>query len=388
MKDVFRRSRSWRIGAVVTAALAIVAAVGVVVLKAPPERGGGDATAAATPPVARVMELSEIDVTTVSRGALERVVPLSGTLRPLEQTLLKSKVAGELRTMPAREGESVRAGQVIARFDEIELRARVAEKRANLEATRAQLGLAKKTWTMNADLLAKGFISQNAADNVANSVTVSEANLASSEAQLDVVQKALADAIVRSPIDGVISERFAQPGEKLPVDAKLVAIVDVTRMELEAEVPSSDIAFVKIGQAVEFTIEGFAGKPFTGSVERINPSADERSRAVKVYVLLPNPRRELRGGMFAKGSLRLAAERQATLMALAALREERGESVVYRLEGDTVTRQAVTVGLLDPGRGVVQVLSGLEPGARVLNANLGNVKPGDRVREAPARPKS
>ena len=145
---------------------------------------------------------------------------------------------------------------------------------------------------------------------------------------------------------------------------------------------------MKIGQAVEFTIEGFAGKPFTGSVERINPSADERSRAVKVYVLLPNPRRELRGGMFAKGSLRLAAERQATLMALAALREERGESVVYRLEGDTVTRQAVTVGLLDPGRGVVQVLSGLEPGARVLNANLGNVKPGDRVREAPARPKS
>ncbi len=379
------RLRPWHRIVAVTGVLAVIIAAGFVILKAPPEGRGGEATAAAPPAAPRVMELSALDVTTVERGPLDHVVPLSGTLRPLEQTLLKSKVAGELRSLSVREGESVRAGQVIARFDDTELRARVAEKRADLAAMRAQLDLARKTWTMNRDLLAKGFISQNAADNVANTAEVAAANLASAEAQLDVVQKALADAIVRAPIDGVVSERFAQPGEKLPVDAKLVAIVDVTRMELEAEVAGSDIALVRVGQAVEFNIEGFAGKPFTGDVERINPSADESSRAVKIYVVLPNPRRELRGGMFAKGSLRLAGAEQATLLALAALREERGESVVYRLDGDKVVRQPVSVGLRDPGRGVVQILSGLEPGARVLNANLGNVKPGDRVREAGAR---
>ena len=176
---------------------------------------------------------------------------------------------------------------------------------------------------------------------MANTVQVGEANLASAQAQLDLVQnalgrrhRALAHGLAWSP------SALRSRASELPVDARIVSIVDVTRMELEAEVPSSDIGFVKPGQPVEFSIEGIAGKPFQGRVERINPSADERSRAVKVYVVLPNPARELRGGMFAKGTLRLASEEQATLMALSALREERGEPVVYRLDGDTVVRAA------------------------------------------------
>lgn len=387
MKSFLRRDRPrWGLRAAIAGVVMTVVAGAL--FWATRDRGNGDATAAATAAAPRVMELASVDIVTVTSGPLETIVPLSGTLRPLEQTLLKSKVAGELRALLVREGEAVRKGQVVARFDEAELRARVAEKRANLEATRAQLELARKTWSMNADLLAKGFISQNAADNVANTVLVGEANLASARAQLDLVQRALADAVVRAPMDGVVAERFAQPGEKLPIDSKLLSIVDVTRMELEAEVPSSDIAYVKPGQPVEFSIEGIAGKPFQGRIERINPSADERSRAVKVYVVLPNASRELRGGMFAKGSLRLASEVRATLMALSALREERGEPVVYRLDGDTVVRQPVSIGLRDTGRGVVQIVSGLEPGMRVLNANLGNVRPGDRVRESAPKPKA
>lgn len=336
----------------------------------------------------RTMELTGADLTVVGRGPLEVLVPLSGSLRPLEQTLVKSKVAGELRSVAVREGQAVQRGQVIARFDDVELQARVAEKRANREAARAQLELASKTWKMNADLLEQGFISQNAADNVRNSVLVGEANLKSAEAQLELAEKALSDAVVRAPLSGIVAERFAQPGEKLPVDARILSIVDLDRMELEAEVPGSDIAFVRVGQPVALAIEGFGGKTFQGRVDRIAPTADERSRAVKVYVVLPNPARELKGGMFAKGELRVRGEREAVLVALAALREERGETVVYRLDGDTVVRQPVRIGMRDTGRGLAEVLDGLAPGSRVLNANLVNVRPGDRVREAPGVPKA
>lgn len=337
---------------------------------------------------ARVMELSAADVTTVDRGPLELLVPLSGTLRPLEQTVVKSKVAGELRQMTVREGQAVLRDQLVARFDDVELRALVAEKRANREAARAQLELASKTWSMNADLLAQGFISQSAADNVRNSVLVGEANLKSADAQLLLAEKALADAVVRAPMSGIVAERFAQPGEKLPVDARILSIVDLDPMELEAEVPASDIAFVKVGQPVALNIEGFGGKSFQARVDRINPTADERSRAVKVYVLLPNPAGELKGGMFANGTLRVAGERDAILVALSALREERGETVVLRLEGDTVVRQSVRIGMRDAARGLAEVLDGLAPGTRVLNANLSNVRPGDRVREGVAVPKA
>lgn len=332
----------------------------------------------------QVMELVASDVAVVSRGTIDRSIPLSGTLRPYAQTVMKSKVAGELQALPVREGESVRKGQVIARIDDLELRARVAEKRATLEAARAQLDLARKTWTMNEQLLQQNFISRNAADNVASSAAVAEANVRAAQAQLELVGKSLADAVLVAPLSGIVSERFAQPGEKLPIDAKIVSIVDLSRMELEADVPATDIAFVQVGARVAFWVDGLGDRAIEGRVDRINPTADDRSRNVKVYVVLANPTGALKGGLFAKGALSGSGAREATLLPVAALREDGGRDVVDVIDGDTVRRQEVKVGMRDAARGVVELLNGPAPGTRVLNANLGNVKPGDRVRVAVA----
>jgi RND family efflux transporter MFP subunit len=343
---------------------------------------------AAPPPVApaaaeRVMELAAGDVTVVAKAPLQPSIPLSGTLQPHDQTVVKTKVAGELVRVLVREGERVGSRQLLAQVDDTELRARLAERRAALTGAQAQRDLARKNWATNEQLLSQNFISRNAADTAASALAVAEANVAAAEAQLELAGKALADARIAAPMAGIVSERFAQPGEKLPVDARVLSLVDLSRLELAAEVPASDIAAVRVGGQVEFRVDGMGAKLYRGTVERINPTADPRSRMVRVYVRLDNAEGELKGGMFAKGTLASSAMREALMIPAGTVRDEGGESVVMVLEGDVVRRRAVTLGLRDEAGDAVEVVSGLEVGTKVLNASLGNLRAGDRVRVGP-----
>ncbi len=373
------RRQHWIRNVVIGASVVIVVTVGGVFLfKRQPV--AAPATAAAAPAAVRVMELAAVDVGLVERGELAPRVALSGTLHPYQQVVVKSQVAGELAAVTVREGQPVRKGEVLARFDGADIRSRVDEKVANIAAMRAQLKLAEKTRDLNRQLLSQNFISQNAFDNADSSAEVMRANLRSLEAQLEVARKAWGDSTVRSPMDGIVAERFAQAGEKLPIDARIVSVVDLGRMELAAVIPSSEIAAVRTGQSVRFTVDGFGDRRFDGKVDRINPAAEDGTRSIRVYAVLDNADGSLRGGMFATGSVLVEAGRTATLVPIRALREENGEAVVLRIDGDHVVRTAVRIGMRDQDRGVAEVIGGLEPGQRVLDASLANVRPGDRVR--------
>ena len=371
-----RMLRNVAIGVIV--ALVIVVAVGGVFLFKR-QQVAAPATAA-TPAAARVMELAAVDVGLVERGELAPRVALSGTLHPYQQVVVKSQVAGELAAVTVREGQPVRKGEVLARFDGADIRSRVDEKTANIAAMRAQLRLAEKTRDLNRQLLSQNFISQNAFDNTQSSAEVMRANLQSLEAQLEVARKAWGYSTVRSPMDGIVAERFAQAGEKLPIDARIVSVVDLGRMELAAVIPASEIAAVRTGQSVRFTVDGFGDRRFDGKVDRINPAAEDGTRSIRVYAVLDNADGALRGGMFATGSVLVDAGRSVTLVPLRALREENGEAVVFRIDADRVVRTPVRIGMRDQDRGVAEVIGGLEPGQRVLDASLANVRPGDRIR--------
>ncbi len=362
--------------------LVVIVAVAAVALWAVKARRAAPPPAA--PAVAeRIMELAAGDVTVAAKAPLQPSIPLSGTLQPHDQTVVKTKVAGELVRVLVREGERVGAGQLLAQVDDAELRARLAERRAVLTGAQAQRDLARKNWATTEQLLAQNFISRNAADTAASALAVADANVAAAEAQLELAGRALADARIASPMAGIVAERFAQPGEKLPVDARVLSLVDLSRLELAAEVPASDIAAARVGGQVEFRVDGMGAKLYRGTVERINPTADPRSRMVRVYVRLDNAEGELKGGMFAKGRLASSSMREALMIPAGAVRDEGGESVVMVLEGEVVRRRAVTLGLRDEAGDAVEVVSGLEVGAKVLNASLGNLRAGDRVRVAP-----
>ena len=335
-------------------------------------------------PKVDVYELSSGDVAAIEARELRLNLPLAGSLAPLDQATVKSKVSGVVLETSVQEGMSVVAGQVIARLDAADQRARVAQQQAALDEATARLSLAKKNNANSGALLKQNYISQNAYDTTQNSVELAQASVNAMRAQLELARIALADTVIRAPLAGVVSKRHAQAGEKVAPDMPVFTIVNLRQLTLEAQVPASEVPRVNIGQEVRFKVDGFAQRDFAGKVARINPTAEAGSRSMLVYISVDNRDAALRGGMFAKGSITTEKSAVAPLVPLAAVRSEKGQQVVYKIEANKVVAQPVTLGMRNEDEGMAQVTSGLAHGARVIVARLDGVKPGAKVRVGPA----
>jgi membrane fusion protein, multidrug efflux system len=336
----------------------------------------------AAQPTVHIFELAASDVALIDARELRITLPLSGSLMPLVQATVKSKVAAEVRETLVREGMQVKRGQVIAQLDTADLRAHYATQQATLDETKAKLALANKNHDINQMLLKQKYISQNAFDTAHNSVEVAEATVKSASSQLEIAQRAMDDATIRAPIDGIISKREIQQGDKVSPDSPLFSIMDLSQMTLEAQVPASEIPRIKLGQDVTFAVDGFQDRRFTGKVTRVNPATEAGSRAIKVYIAVNNNDGALKGGMFAKGAITLQKSALRPLLPLAALRRENGVDVVYAVENNRVVAQPVTLGLRSDDENLAEVISGLAPGAHVIVVKLDGVKPGSAVKMA------
>ena len=338
-------------------------------------------------PAEAAIELAAGDLATAEAGEIQRLLPITGALRAASQAVVKAKVAGELVEVRVKEGDAVKAGQLLARIDETEYRARLNERVAGLEASRAQAKFAEQSRRKYEELLTKKFISETAYENYQTNANVTEGQVRAAEAQLALARKSLDDTQVRAPIAGSISERALQRGDKASVDTRLFAVVDLAKLELEAPVPAAEVPHLVVGQAVRFAVEGFGAKEFAGSIVRINPATQPGTRSILIYVEIPNPELALKAGMFAKGSLVLATQRAEVLVPLTALRTDGAASFVYTIAGDRLVRQDVTVGLVNEGAGRAEIAKGLAPGASVVRTNLGPLKVGATVHVvSPAAP--
>lgn len=333
-----------------------------------------------TPPT---LEFLPQEVVTAAPVELRQTLSLSGSLRAVEMATIKARVAADVRQVLVREGESVRAGQTVVITDATEYEARVAQARGNLDAARAQLEIATKTRDNNRALMEKGFISRNAFDNAASQYAAAEANVAASRGALNIVQKSLNDTVIRTPISGLVAARYAQPGEKVSPDNKLLDIVNLQKMELEAAVPTSDIAQIVIGQPVSLRIEGLP-ESFDGKVVRINPSTQAGSRSVLVYVQVANPNNVLRVGMFAEAQLVLRAKQGVLALPQSAIRKDSEGAFVYTITNGQLSKTPVTPGI-DGRNGdehLTEIIAGLDFGAQVVRTDMGYLQAGTRVRVA------
>ena len=330
---------------------------------------------------AQVLEFLPSDTIQVGVEPLRQVLPLSGALRALNQVSVKAKVAGEVKEVLVRAGEAVKAGQVLIRIDTSEYQAKLEQARGSLVASRGQLDIATKARDNNLALLDKGFISRNAFDNAASQFDIAKANVDTARGALDVAQKALNDTVIKAPITGMVSSRTVEPGEKVSIDNKLLDVVDLSQMELEAPVPTADILKVKIGQEVLVTVEGLP-QPVSGKVVRINPATQSGSRSIMVYVRIDNPQGLLRAGMFANASLTLDKRDAVMTVPQTAIQTDGDKTYVYAIEDGKLVRRDVALGMrgVDSRGNAVEVSSGLQNGARIVKANLGNLNSGTPVR--------
>lgn len=334
-----------------------------------------------------VIELSAIDLATAHVVELTSGLPISGALKAVNSAIVKARVPGELQGLTVREGDRVEAGQVIARVESTEYADRVRQAQQQADAAKAQVEIAQRQVDNNAALVRQGFISKTAADNSLASLNTAQANHRAAQAGIDVLRKSLADTVLRAPISGQVSQRLAQPGERVAPEARIVEIVDLSRLELEASISPADSVAVRVGQQALLRIEG-AAQPVPATVARINPSAQAGSRSVLIYLTVA-AQPGLRQGLFAQGQLATETQR-ALAVPLNAVRTDKPLPYVQVVEGDRIAHRTVQTGVRGEVDGELWVaVQGVADGVRVLRGAAGVVREGTQVKlAAPVAPAS
>jgi RND family efflux transporter MFP subunit len=340
------------------------------------------ANVAQTTPVANQIELSASDVVPATQMDMVLGLPVSGTLKASQSAMVKARVAGELMDLVVREGDEVKAGQVIARIDPTEYQARERQAKQQVDAALAQVEIAQKQFDNNKALVDQGFISQTALQNSSASLNGAKATHMAAMAALDVARKALDDASIRSPISGQIAQRLAQPGERMALDARIVEVVNLSQLELEAALPSADANLVRAGMKAQLKIEGM-DEPVTAKVLRISPAAQAGSRSVLVYLGVVG-QDGLRQGLFAEGTLGTRTVK-ALAVPLSSVRTDKPQPYVQVIEADQVRHVTVQTGTRSEKTTQNITLTwvevqGLAEGAQVLTASAGAVREGTQVK--------
>lgn len=331
------------------------------------------------------IDISPNDVVLAEERQLIQTLDVSGTVKALNYAVIKAKVAGELKEVTVREGDVVKAGQVLARIDPIEYQRRWSQLKEQADAAQSQLEIAQRQWDTNKALVEQGFISKVALDNSQASLQGALASHRAAVAGADVARKALDDSVLVAPFAGVIAVRAAQPGERVGIDARVLELVDLSQLEIETPLSPSDSVDVRVGQTAQIHIEDRA-LALTAKVKRISPSAQAGSRSVMVYLGIDAPQ-GLRHGLFAKGQLQLNSLKTISLP-LSAVRTDRAKPYVQVIEKEgeqmKVAHKTVVLGvrgMLNPQTDDTAwvAVEGLSPNTQVLVGQLGSLREGLQV---------
>ena len=329
------------------------------------------------------LDIVAADLMVARQLELARTLEVSGGLKAVNSAIVKAKVAAEVKTLTVREGDSVKAGQVLGQLDTTELDWRLRQAEQTAASSRAQMDIAKRSLENNRALVAQGFISPTGLETSVSNEAAAQANLLASMAAVELARKSRADTRLVAPISGLVSQRLVQPGERVAVDAKLLEIVDLSKLELEAAVAPEDVAALATGRPATLQVDGLAA-PVTARVARINPSAQAGSRSIMVYLAVDG-QPALRQGLFAKGTIELM--RKTTLaVPVSTVRTDQAQPYVVQVLGDKAVQKNVQLGLRGEvaGQPWVEITSGLSEGAQLLGGSTGAVRDGTAVRLASA----
>jgi RND family efflux transporter MFP subunit len=328
--------------------------------------------------VQTMVELAQTDVVKAQTRELAQGLPISGSLKAVNSAVVKARAAGELQGLTVREGDTVKAGQVLARVDATEYVARVQQAQQQADAAKSQIDIAQRQFDNNKALVAQGFISKTALDTSLNSLDAAKATYKAAVAAVDMNRKTLDDTVLRAPISGVVSQRLAQPGERVAVDAKVVEIVDLGQLELEATLSGADSVDVRVGQDALLQVEG-TSRPVRARVARINPSAQPGSRSVLAYLAVADAT-ALRQGLFAQGTL-ATSRASALAVPLSAVRTDKPSPYVQVVENDRVAHKTVQMGARGESEKEIMVaVTGVAPGALLIRGNIGPLREGTAVK--------
>ena len=365
-----RKTRLWA-GGVTALVIAVGAALAV-------QAGDGKKEGEAKKPPEKVLQFNASEVVAPKREALPAFIEFSGALVAPNTAVVRAKGGGTLLALHRPEGSRVKAGEALGSLDLEDLRQRVAERAASVEAARAGADQAARTFAANEGLAKQNFIATTALDNSRSSLETARAQHAAAQAQLQTMQVQLRQASLTSPINGWVAKRHAVPGEKLQAEQPVLTVVDLSQLELAGLVGTHEVPRLKPGMQAKLRIEGMS-EPVPARIARIAPQAEPGTRSIVVTLALDNPGERLRGGQYAVARVQLDDPEPRLTVPQTALVGSTGQQQVWVIEGGELKRRLVTTGRLDAEGGRVEILTGVTESAQVLAGKYDNLREGTKA---------
>lgn len=339
------------------------------------ERLKGIVEAATMSPAGIPFELAASETARIAARRMAEKLSISGELQPVSRVVIRAREAGKILDMNVRDGQAVKAGDVLVRFETDDLQSALLQRQSDRDAAEAELTLAMQALTRTEQLAAKNIASAEQLDKAKSDVVVKTARVQSLSAQADIARLALRNAEIRAPFSGTVTRRLAEAGARIGTDGELLTLVDTSVLEAKVLVATRDIPRVALGQTAELEIDGISGQTVPSTVERISPVAEDGTRFVAVYLRLVNHDGRLWGGMFASGSILVREKNDALVVPAIALRkDETGYHVLKVLDGH-LRRQTVALGSRWNDGSLIEVAAGLKDGETILTAPLPELQP-------------
>lgn len=301
----------------------------------------------------------QVDLTAAARGPAVEAVYATGVVEPENWAKVAAVQPGRIAEILVAEGETVRKGQVLARLDDREAGARVAELEAKAAYWREQMSRSQA-------LVQSGVRSRDAYEKDKSELNQVTAAIAAS-------RQRRADLVVVAPIDGVVLRRDFEVGEVVGVNDALFWVGGPRPLRLTVDVDEEDIPRVMPGQKVLIKSDSFPGRVLTAQVGRVTPKGDPINKTFRVRVALPEDS-PLMVGMTCEVNVVTAEKPDALLIPAAALVDGK----VFVIEDGRAASRPVGVGIR--GRNRIEITEGLAEGDRVIAAPAAGLKPGDRLR--------
>ena len=323
--------------------------------------------------------LAASDVKKVELGTIEAGIPISGDLKAIEESVVRARLEGDLVGVFVREGEHVRQGQLLARFEDSEQESNRVSALADLAAAQSDLETSQWNADQSEQLFKAGAISERDNRTSQQTLAASRAKLAAAEARVRATTSLVTDTKALAPTTGVVAKRSVENGEHVARGAEMFTVVRSDVLELAAAVPARQANEIRVGQPVHFAS---GGRDLEGRVARVSPTIDPTNRSITVYTQVPNAAGNLKGNSFATGRIVSRTVNGAIVIPSSAIRQAQGNDkpFVYRLGAqDDLERAPVSVGIVDESQAIAEIVEGLKVGDRIVVGNVGTLGVGMKV---------
>jgi len=320
---------------------------------------------------------AQVEVLKIKSQTFQDTMVVSGVARAKYEYRISAQVGGMLKAHYKDRGDRVKKGEVLFKIDPEEFELLVKERRANLEQARARLKLLEKERKRKEKLFKAGHISKDMWDQILTNLKLAKAQYDQALTGLREAQRNLRLTTIRSPIDGIVLERFHEDGEVIPPGTLLARVMDIREIVFETGLSDIDLRYIKIGDKATVTIDALPGRVFEGRVSKISGNANPTRGSFPVEITVPNRDGRILPGFVGRITLKGAVHKDKIIIPLSSINKEFGIPYVYVVEKGHAVKRVIKPGKVIGDRIIVN--EGLNPGEYLVVVGQSRLKSGEPV---------